>query len=91
MKILFRLLGCVLLPFVAACAGLPAQHNAAPASPAGATPSAPQDNVAVEPMGAPKAAFDYTHLGREGADFFAAIVADELARQVPALRRHLIP
>ena len=39
----------------------------------------------------PKAAFDYTHLGREGADFFAAIVADELARQVPALRRNLIP
>ena len=33
MKILFRLLGCVLLPFVAACAELPAQHVAAPASP----------------------------------------------------------
>ncbi|UNK58726.1 rhamnogalacturonan acetylesterase [Pseudoxanthomonas daejeonensis] len=50
-----------------------------------------QDNAAVEPMGTPKAAFDYTHLGREGADFFAATVADELARQVPALRRNLIP
>lgn len=50
-----------------------------------------QDNAAAEPMGTPKAAFDYTHLGREGADFFAAIVADELARQVPALRRNLIP
>ena len=65
--------------------------GATPAASAGATAVAPQDNAAVEPMGAPKAAFDYTHLGREGADFFAAIVADELARQVPALRRNLIP
>lgn len=63
--------------------------GAAPATPAAT--AAPQDNAAVEPMGTPKAAFDYTHLGREGADFFAAIVADELARQVPALRRNLIP
>ena len=62
-------------------------------APAGATPPrvATQDNAAVEPMGTPKAAFDYTHLGPEGADFFAAIVADELARAVPALRRNLIP
>ena len=65
--------------------------GATPAASAGATAVAPQDNAAVEPMGAPKAAFDYTHLGREGADFFAAIVADELARQVTALRRNLIP
>lgn len=50
-----------------------------------------QDNAAAEPMGTPKQAFDYTHLGREGADFFSAIVADELARQVPALRTDLIP
>ncbi len=67
-----------------------------PATPPTAPPGAlvkpaAQDNAAVEPMGTPKAAFDYTHLGREGADFFAAIVADELARQVPALRRNLIP
>lgn len=50
-----------------------------------------QANAAVEPLGTPKVAFDYTHLGREGADVFAAIVADELARQVPALRGDLIP
>ena len=65
--------------------------GAAPAASAGATVAAPQDNAAVEPMGTPKAAFDYTHLGREGADFFAAIVADELARQLPALRGNLLP
>lgn len=50
-----------------------------------------QDNAAAEPMGSPKEAFDYTHLGPEGAGFFAAIVADELARAVPELRRNLIP
>lgn len=53
--------------------------------------SAVQNNAAVEPLGTPKIAFDYTHIGREGADVFAAIVADELAQQVPALRGNLIP
>jgi hypothetical protein len=50
-----------------------------------------QSNTAVEPMGQAKLAFDYTHVGPEGADFFSAIVVDELARAVPALRRNLIP
>lgn len=64
----------------------------APVTPA-ATPAAAtvQANAAAEPMGTPKEAFDYTHLGTEGAGFFAAIVADELARAVPELRRNLIP
>ena len=79
---------------------LPMQVSAAQAGttvgapPAAGTPVAPgaaQNNAATEPMGQAKIAFDYTHLGPEGADFFAAIVADELARQVPALRRNLIP
>ncbi|TDK34139.1 rhamnogalacturonan acetylesterase [Luteimonas terrae] len=63
------------------------------AAPAGTTPAPPaaQDNAAAEPMGQAKLAFDYTHLGPEGAALFAAIVADELAQQVPALRRNLIP
>lgn len=61
-----------------------ATHAAAPA------PVAAQDNAATEPMGQAKFAFDYTHLGPEGAALFAAIVADELAQQVPALRRNLI-
>jgi lysophospholipase L1-like esterase len=69
--------------------GAPPAAASTPTS-ASASPAA-QDNAAAEPMGTPKAAFDYTHLGPEGADFFAAIVADELARQVPALRRNLIP
>ena len=64
--------------------------TAAPAAIA-TSPAIAQDNAAVEPMGQAKLAFDYTHLGPEGAALFAAIVADELAQQVPALRRHLIP
>lgn len=57
-----------------------------------ATAAAPvQDNAATEPMGQARLAFDYTHLGPDGADLFAAIVADELAQQVPALRRLLLP
>lgn len=44
-----------------------------------------------EPMGQAKLSFDYTHLGREGADFFAEIVTKELARVVPDLRKDLIP
>jgi len=65
--------------------------GAAPVAAAGATQRTAQENAAAETMGTPKLAFDYTHLGREGADFFAAIVADELARQVPALRHNLVP
>jgi lysophospholipase L1-like esterase len=44
-----------------------------------------------EPLGDPKLAFDYTHLGRDGAAYFAKIVTAELARAVPALRRDLLP
>jgi len=64
------------------------------ARPAGAivsTATAAQDNAAAEPMGQAKRAFDYTHLGPEGAAFFAAIMAEELAKADPALRRLLIP
>ena len=67
-----------------------------PAATPAATAAAPvtavaQDNAATEPMGQAKLAFDYTHLGPDGAALFAAIVADELAQQVPTLRRNLIP
>ncbi|USJ02313.1 rhamnogalacturonan acetylesterase [Xanthomonas prunicola] len=68
----------------------PAQTTSTPAAPAVAAARA-QDNASAEPMGQAKLAFDYTHLGADGADLFAAIVADELARQVPALRPLLIP
>ena len=77
---------------VAAQAGTTIDAPRPPAPDAGASTRAPdQANAAVEPMGQAKLAFDYSHLGRDGADLFAAIVADELARQVPALRRQLIP
>ena len=57
-----------------------------------AAPSArAQDNAAVEPLGQARLAFDYTHLGREGADFFAAMVAQELAKSAPAIRSLLVP
>ncbi|WP_184353773.1 rhamnogalacturonan acetylesterase [Xanthomonas euroxanthea] len=58
---------------------------------AGSVSAAAQDNASAEPMGQAKLAFDYTHLGADGADLFAAIVADELAKHVPALRPLLIP
>lgn len=60
------------------------------AAPAAATPTA-QANAAAEPMGQAKLAFDYTHLGPVGADFFAKIVTDELAIAVPAMRPLLVP
>jgi lysophospholipase L1-like esterase len=68
--------------------------GAAAPTPTGTTAPAPaqaQANAAAEPMGQPKRAFDYTHLGPDGAATFAAIIADELARNVPPMRRMLIP
>jgi hypothetical protein len=50
-----------------------------------------QDNAAVEPLGQARLAFDYTHLGREGADFFAKMVTRDLIEAVPDLRRSLVP
>lgn len=38
-----------------------------------------------------KLAFDYTHLGPMGADFFATLVTDELSRALPELRERLVP
>ena len=62
-----------------------------PADAAAASPAALQNHAAFEPMGQARLAFDYTHLGPEGAALFAAVVADELARVVPALQANLIP
>ncbi|HEY5808622.1 MAG TPA: rhamnogalacturonan acetylesterase [Povalibacter sp.] len=47
--------------------------------------------TAIPGMAQPKLSFDYTHLGRYGADYFAAMVTDELARQIPEMRPLLIP
>jgi lysophospholipase L1-like esterase len=50
--------------------------------------------VPIDPPGAPPAnpsKFDYTHLGPEGAAACSEIVAEELAKAVPALARNLAP
>jgi len=47
--------------------------------------------AAVPGMAEPKLSFDYTHLGRVGADYYAAMVTAELARQIPEMRPLLIP
>jgi lysophospholipase L1-like esterase len=47
--------------------------------------------AAVPGMAQPKLSFDYTHLGREGADYFAAMMARELAEKIPEMRPLLIP
>jgi lysophospholipase L1-like esterase len=66
-----------------------AKTGVPPASPRVVTDE--EVNATAEPLGDPKRAFDYTHLGRDGADYFAALVTSELARAVPALRRMLLP
>jgi lysophospholipase L1-like esterase len=58
-------------------------------------PSAPAPQGAVDPsrppLAQPKLSFDYTHLGRQGADYFAAMITQELANEVPQMRPLLIP
>lgn len=46
---------------------------------------------AVPGMAQPKLSFDYTHLGRVGADYFATMMTRELAEKIPDLRPLLIP
>ena len=74
----------------AARTGTTIPGNSGVAMPSAATASA-QNNTAVEPMGQARLSFDYTHLGPVGADYFATIVAADLAKAEPALRRFLIP
>lgn len=76
---------------VAAAALTGTTISASPSAPAAAGAPAAQNNAAVEPMGQAKLAFDYTHLGPVGADFFSKIVTDELAIAVPAMRPLLVP
>jgi len=44
----------------------------------------------VQPMARPRLSFDRTHLGTEGANFFAAMVTRELAAAVPEMRPLLV-
>jgi lysophospholipase L1-like esterase len=45
----------------------------------------------VEPQGAAKSAFDYTHLGAKGAKYFAAMVERELKAAIPAIAAEFRP
>lgn len=89
-------LGPVAAMPLAQAAATPAQVSAAlggttvGAAPMAGAPAA-QNNAVTEPMGQAKVAFDYTHLGPDGAALFATLVTEELARQVPSLRPLLIP
>lgn len=70
-----------------------ANSGSAPAPAPGpvAPPVPAQNNAAVEALGQARTSFDYTHLGRTGADFFAALVTRDLMIAVPELRRSLVP
>lgn len=75
---------------IAAATGVP-QPAAAGTPPVGAATPQAQANAAVEPLGQARLAFDYTHLGRDGADFFSAVVTRDLIEAVPGMRRLLVP
>jgi lysophospholipase L1-like esterase len=63
--------------------------------PAPSPPGAAEDSVerdgASGARGQVKPKFDYTHLGPKGAEAFAALIADDLARAAPELGSMLIP
>jgi lysophospholipase L1-like esterase len=61
-----------------------AEADTLAAAPPPATP-VPVDPNKVEPAGTPKSAFDRTHLGVKGADYFAGMVAREFVRAVPTV------
>lgn len=56
-----------------------------------ASPPEVNDKAQVSGMAQPKSSFDFTHLGRKGSDYFAAMVTEELAHKVPEMRKLLIP
>jgi len=58
----------------------------------GQVPATPKSTeVNDRPMATPHLSFDRTHLGREGADYFAKMVTRELAAAVPEMRPLLVP
>lgn len=62
----------------------------APKPPA-APPPAPGSVAAVEPQGAAKSAFDYTHVGAKGATYFARMAERELKAAIPAIATEFRP
>jgi lysophospholipase L1-like esterase len=73
--------------------GQPAADRLAQVPPGTApAPEAPKaTETVVQPMAQPKLAFDRTHLGAEGANYFSAMVTRELAAAVPDMRPLLLP
>lgn len=59
-------------------------------TPTGQTPPRAQTEVNVLPTAQPRQSFDSTHLGRKGADLFAAMVARELATSAAEMRPLLV-
>jgi len=78
-------------PEVAAALQTGTTIAASTGTPAASTSSLTAAPPPVTDLADPKLAFDYTHLGREGAEFFATMITRELVAAVPALRRYLIP
>lgn len=72
--------------------GQPEADTLAMAPPPAAAVTAPVSANAgkVEVAGAAKSAFDYTHLGAKGADFFARMVERELVQALPETRAYFI-
>jgi lysophospholipase L1-like esterase len=60
-------------------------------TPIGTAPPPAATEVQVTPMGQAKLSFDRTHLGTEGANYFATMVTRELAAAVPEIRSLLVP
>jgi lysophospholipase L1-like esterase len=61
------------------------------ASNTGVAPAPPPAPRAPDALAESRPAFDYTHLGREGADYFAEMVTRGLAKAEPRLRPVLLP
>ena len=62
----------------------------APKPPAAPAP-APGSTATVEPQGAAKSAFDYTHVGAKGAAYFARMVEREIKAAIPAIATEFRP
>jgi lysophospholipase L1-like esterase len=59
--------------------------------PPGAAPPTRSTEMMVNPMAQPKLSFDHTHLGIEGANYFATMVTRELSVAIPEMRPLLVP
>ena len=75
--------------------GSAAADRFAQVPPGTAQPSSPapgrSTEVMVNPMAQPKLSFDRTHLGIEGANYFATMVTRELSVAIPEMRPLLVP